>query len=86
MPWFTESAPSIPRRRVEQLVQRAVEEAKNRICKAPKRVLLVSCALESLARDLAALAPGFRVTALRLCDLFPHTEHVEAVTLLERRA
>jgi 23S rRNA (uracil1939-C5)-methyltransferase len=52
---------------------------------APPRVLLVSCALESLARDLPLLAAKYRVTALRLCDLFPHTEHVEAVTLLERR-
>jgi 23S rRNA (uracil1939-C5)-methyltransferase len=52
---------------------------------APPRVLLVSCALESLARDLAALTGRYRVAALRLCDLFPHTEHVEALTLLERR-
>lgn len=52
---------------------------------APPRVLLVSCALESLARDLPLLFAKYRVTALRLCDLFPHTEHVEAVTLLERR-
>ncbi|MBL8755925.1 MAG: class I SAM-dependent RNA methyltransferase [Planctomycetes bacterium] len=52
---------------------------------APPRVLLVSCSLDSLARDLAALHGAYRVTALRLCDLFPHTEHVEAVTLLERR-
>jgi 23S rRNA (uracil1939-C5)-methyltransferase len=52
---------------------------------APARVLLVSCALESLARDLAALCRQYRVTALRLCDLFPHTEHVELLTLLERR-
>jgi 23S rRNA (uracil1939-C5)-methyltransferase len=52
---------------------------------APPRVLLVSCALESLARDLAPLSAKYRVTAVRLCDLFPHTEHVEAVTLLERR-
>ncbi|MFY9343090.1 MAG: hypothetical protein WAT39_11405 [Planctomycetota bacterium] len=52
---------------------------------APPRVLLVSCSLESLARDLAALAPHYRVTGSRLCDLFPHTEHVEALTLLERR-
>jgi len=49
------------------------------------RVLLVSCALESLARDLERLATTYRVAQLRLCDLFPHTEHVEAVTLLERR-
>ncbi|MBL9076624.1 MAG: class I SAM-dependent RNA methyltransferase [Planctomycetes bacterium] len=52
---------------------------------APPRVLLVSCALESLARDLAALALHYRTAAVRLCDLFPHTEHVEALTLLERR-
>ena len=52
---------------------------------APPRVLLVSCSLESLARDLAALHGSYRVTAARLCDLFPHTEHVEALTLLERR-
>jgi len=52
---------------------------------APPRVLLVSCALESLARDLAALTAAYRVRAVRLCDLFPHTEHVEALTLLERR-
>jgi 23S rRNA (uracil1939-C5)-methyltransferase len=51
----------------------------------PARVLLVSCALESLARDLERLSPAYRVAALQLCDLFPHTEHVEAVTLLERR-
>jgi nickel-dependent lactate racemase len=41
MPWFTESAPSINRSRVEELVKRAVEEAKNRICKEPRRVLLL---------------------------------------------
>ena len=52
---------------------------------APPRVLLVSCALEALARDLAALAAGYRVAQVRLCDLFPHTEHVETLTLLERR-
>jgi 23S rRNA (uracil1939-C5)-methyltransferase len=52
---------------------------------SPPRLLLVSCALESLARDLTLLGDRYRVTALRLCDLFPHTEHTEAVTLLERR-
>jgi 23S rRNA (uracil1939-C5)-methyltransferase len=56
------------------------------VAAAPPRVLLVSCALESLARDLAALAAHYRVVACGLCDLFPHTEHVEALTLLERRA
>lgn len=52
-------------------------------CSAP-RVMLVSCSLESLGRDLTLLAPGYRVAAMRLCDLFPHTDHIEAVTMLER--
>ncbi|MFN8827121.1 MAG: class I SAM-dependent RNA methyltransferase [Planctomycetota bacterium] len=51
---------------------------------AAPRVLLVSCSLESLARDLAALHGDYAVEALQLCDLFPHTEHVEALTLLRR--
>ena len=55
------------------------------IAAKPPRVLLVSCSLESLARDLALLHEHYRTVAVRLCDLFPHTEHVEAVTLLERR-
>jgi tRNA/tmRNA/rRNA uracil-C5-methylase (TrmA/RlmC/RlmD family) len=41
--------------------------------------------LESLARDLAALHGDDAVEALQLCDLFPHTEHVEALSLLRRR-
>ncbi|HJS09123.1 MAG TPA: hypothetical protein VJ809_15750, partial [Pirellulales bacterium] len=41
MPWFTESAVSIPRARIEEFVARALEEAKSRICKSPRRVLLL---------------------------------------------
>lgn len=53
----------------------------------PRRVLYVSCSGESLARDLEDLTfNGYGVTAARLCDLFPHTEHVELVVMLERGA
>ena len=41
MPWFTESAPSISRARVLELVERACQEARERICKSPRRVLLL---------------------------------------------
>lgn len=51
----------------------------------PKRILHVACAAESLASDLSGLtAHGYRVSAIRLCDMFPHTDHVELVTMLER--
>ncbi|MCA8951323.1 MAG: class I SAM-dependent RNA methyltransferase [Planctomycetes bacterium] len=51
----------------------------------PRRLLHVACDVDALARDLDALtANGYRVRALRLCDLFPHTEHIELAALLER--
>lgn len=55
------------------------------VAAGPARVLLVSCALESLARDLSLLDPRYKVLAVQLVDLFPHTEHVEVLTLLQRR-
>jgi len=51
-----------------------------------EHVLYVACSSESLARDLAPLSVDYQVRAARLCDLFPHTEHVELAVLLERRA
>ncbi|WP_425617556.1 lactate racemase domain-containing protein [Anatilimnocola sp. NA78] len=41
MPWFTQSAAEISRPEVEALIERALDEAKRRICKDPKRVLLL---------------------------------------------
>ncbi len=52
----------------------------------PRRLVYVACAAEALQRDLAPLTEaGYALTAVRLCDLFPHTEHVELVARLERR-
>lgn len=51
----------------------------------PERVLLVACSLPAAARDLGLLQQAYRVEAVRLCDLFPHTEHVETLVLLRRR-
>lgn len=41
MPWISETAPSLDRSQVEQLLQQTVAEAKQRICAHPKRVLLL---------------------------------------------
>jgi nickel-dependent lactate racemase len=41
MPWITEQAPEIPRKRLEELMQATVAEARRRICEKPKRVLLL---------------------------------------------
>ncbi|MBQ0078091.1 MAG: 23S rRNA (uracil(1939)-C(5))-methyltransferase RlmD [Bacteroidales bacterium] len=52
---------------------------------APKRIVYVSCNPASQARDCAVLCENYRITAVRSVDMFPHTQHVENVCLLERQ-
>ena len=49
----------------------------------PGRIVYVSCDPESLARDVGILSRhGYRAAEFRPVDMFPHTEHVETVSLL----
>lgn len=49
----------------------------------PSRLVLVSCDAGSLGRDIGLLrGAGYRAERVTLVDAFPHTPHVEAVTLL----
>ena len=53
----------------------------------PNKVVYVSCNPETLARDLKYLTKnGYQVKRMRGCDMFCHTEHVETVCLLSRKA
>jgi 23S rRNA (uracil1939-C5)-methyltransferase len=54
---------------------------------APRRIVYVSCHPATLARDAHVLVDrhGFRLRAVRVFDMFPHTHHVEALALFERR-
>ena len=48
-------------------------------------MVYVSCAPDTLARDLVRLGSGgWRVVSSRLFDLFPSTSHFESLTLLKR--
>ncbi|MBO4801110.1 MAG: 23S rRNA (uracil(1939)-C(5))-methyltransferase RlmD [Bacteroidaceae bacterium] len=52
---------------------------------APQRIVYVSCNPATQARDLQLLDVDYQVTRIQPVDMFPHTQHVENVVLLERR-
>ena len=84
--WLTEARPELivvdpPRCGLHPRVIGALLAAR------PKQVLYVSCNAQALVRDLQELVRGF--PRYRICrvigfDLFPHTPHLEVLTLLER--
>ena len=46
-------------------------------------IVYSSCNPDTLARDLAAM-PSYRAIEARAFDMFPQTEHLEVMVLLER--
>jgi tRNA/tmRNA/rRNA uracil-C5-methylase (TrmA/RlmC/RlmD family) len=51
-----------------------------------RTVVYVSCSVESLARDATLLVRGhkFEMDSIQLFDMFPHTTHVETVSVFNR--
>lgn len=52
---------------------------------SPDKVIYVSCNPETLARDLEVLSNGgYTIRKIQPVDMFPHTNHIECVTLLTK--
>jgi 23S rRNA (uracil1939-C5)-methyltransferase len=53
---------------------------------APEKIVYISCNPETLERDLTYFArKGYYAHRIPPVDMFPHTNHVEAVALLSRK-
>ncbi|MCG8398199.1 23S rRNA (uracil(1939)-C(5))-methyltransferase RlmD [Bacillus atrophaeus] len=69
-----------PRKGCDEALLRTIVEMK------PKRVVYVSCNPGTLARDLRVLEDGgYATREVQPVDMFPHTNHVECVAVLERK-
>ena len=56
---------------------------KSTVTLAPKKIVYISCNVETQARDLAFLCKnGYKVEKIQPVDMFPHTNHVECVVSL----
>lgn len=60
-----------------KLVQKILKDA-------PETLIYVSCNPKTLARDIRMLTKRYRLKFALGLDMFPHTPHVETITLLKR--
>lgn len=52
---------------------------------SPNRIVYVSCNPATQARDAAILSEYYNVLKIQPVDMFPHTQHIENVMLLEKK-
>ena len=66
--------------------QGAIEIVKSLDDAGPRRIVYVSCDPATLARDAGVLvhAKNYRLVAAGIVNMFPHTAHVESITLFEK--
>lgn len=67
-----------PRSGMHEKVIRTILEVK------PARIVYVSCNPATQARDILLLSNNYRHVQSQPVDMFPHTQHVENIALLER--
>jgi 23S rRNA (uracil1939-C5)-methyltransferase len=50
---------------------------------APQKIVYISCNPATQARDISYLKNNYRVSKVQPVDMFPQTQHVENIVLLE---
>jgi 23S rRNA (uracil1939-C5)-methyltransferase len=68
-----------PRAGMHEKVVKAIMSA------APGRIIYVSCNPATQARDIALMKDSYELIECQPVDMFPHTQHVENVALLQRK-
>ena len=58
---------------------------KDIIAALPPRIVYVSCNYKNFAREMVEFGKYYDVEQIRAVDMFPHTPHVELVSLLKRK-
>ncbi len=51
----------------------------------PKKIIYLSCGLDTQARDISVLSTIYKPVAWKLYNFFPHTPHIEGLCVLERK-
>ena len=51
---------------------------------APSKIAYVSCNPTTVARDLKTLSEKYRILSIQPIDMFPHTYHIETITVMEK--
>lgn len=67
-----------PRSGMDDAMLEAIEKA------LPKKIIYISCNPSTLAKNLKRLKHNYHVATIIPYDLFPHTPHIETITVLER--
>ncbi|HRR23933.1 MAG TPA: methyltransferase domain-containing protein, partial [Bacteroidia bacterium] len=58
----------------------------NRICNSGAgRIVYVSCNPSTMARDIAMMKDHYTLVKVKPVDMFPQTDHIECVALLEKK-
>lgn len=63
------------------MVEKVIEQI---LVMLPQKIVYVSCNPATQARDVNLLSDHYKVLKVQPVDMFPHTQHVENVMLLER--